>query len=66
MNVGQVAEVAPIRPGDDLLGGDPRLALDQRIEAPPQAAVDHQRLEHVARHVRAPDPALDPRPLAAP
>ena len=39
------------------LGGGPRLALDQRVEAAAQPAVEHQRLEHVARHVGAPEPA---------
>ena len=36
-----------------------RLALDQRIEAAAQPAIEHQRLEHVARDVRPPDPAHD-------
>ncbi len=39
------------------LGGGPRLAVDQRVEAAAQPAVDHQPFEHVARHVRAPEPA---------
>ena len=34
-----------------------RLALDERVEAPAQPAVEHQRLEHVARDVRAAEPA---------
>jgi hypothetical protein len=29
--------------------------------APSEAAIDHQRLDHVARHLRAADPALDAR-----
>ena len=37
-----------------------RLALHQRIEAPPQPALQHQPVEHVAGDVGAPDPAHDP------
>ena len=36
-----------------------RLVLDRGIEAPAQPAVDHQRLDHVARDVRAAEPARD-------
>ncbi len=38
-----------------LLGG----ALHGGIEAPPQPAVEHERLEHVGGHVRAPEAAQD-------
>ncbi len=41
------------------LGGGARLALDVRLEAPPQPAVEQHRLHDVARHVRAPDPPQD-------
>ena len=62
VNVVSVAEV-------DAAGvvrlGVARLALHQRVEAPPQPALDHQRVEHVARDVRAPDPPLHPRAPAA-
>ena len=47
----QVAQVAPRGVVADLLGRRARLALDERVEAAPQAAVEHQRLEHVARDV---------------
>ena len=60
-----VVSVAEVRRGRSAVGlGVARLALDQRVEAPPQPALDHQRLEHVAGDVRAPDPPLDPRPAA--
>ena len=53
----QVAQVAA-RPGPvrRRAGGGARLALHDRVEAAPQPAVEHQRLEHVARVVRPPEP----------
>ena len=42
-----------------LLGGGARGALDGGVEAAPQPAVEHQRLEHVARVVGAPEPPRD-------
>ena len=61
VKVGEVAQVAPrarvaVRRA---LGGVARLALDRGVEAPAQPAVEHQRLEHVARDVRAPEPPHD-------
>ena len=66
----QRAQIAPaagdrtdvVGPGGGRLA---RLVLDRRVERAPQPAVDHQRLDHVARHVGAPDPARDRRPSAA-
>ena len=43
------------------LGGRARLALDVRVEAAPQPAVEQHRLDHVAGDVRAADPAHDLR-----
>ena len=52
----QIAQVAAGGVVAHPLGGGTRLTLDLRVEAAPQAAVEHQRLEHVARDVRAADP----------
>ena len=41
------------------------LVLDRGIEPAPQASVDHQPLDHVARDVRAADPPDDRRPPPA-
>ena len=66
---GSIVNVTSSRKSDALAGlglgrRDPRLALDQRVEAPPQPALEHQRVEHVARDVGPPDPPLDPRAAA--
>ena len=42
-----------------LLGGVARGALDGGVEAAAQPAVEHQRLEHVARVVGPPEPPRD-------
>ena len=57
--VAQVAaRVGAVRLVRHRLGGG---ALDGRVEAPAQPAVEHQRLEHVARDVGAAEPAFDLR-----
>ena len=57
----QVAQVAAVAPGS---GPPRRRASAARSTAPgeaaPQAAVEHQRLDHVARDVGAPDPPRAP------
>ena len=58
-------EVAEVTAAGAVGLGHTRLALHQRIEAAPQPALEHQRVEHVARDVRAPDPPLHPCSPAA-
>ena len=66
VNVGSVAQVAARTSSTrGALRRVARLALDQRVEAAPQPAVEHQRLEHVARDVRAADPRAPPAAVAA-
>ena len=68
----QRTQVAPAGPVQRLAGRvKPRqvsdLVLDGRVEPAAQSAIDHQRLDHVARHVRATQTAGDRRtPGAAP
>ena len=61
---GQVAQVARPRPPAPRRRLA-RLALHERVEAAAQAAVEHQPLEHVARHVRAAEPRSTIRPCPA-
>ncbi len=44
------------------LGGVTGRAPDGRIEAAVETAVEHQRRDHVAGHVRTAEPAQHPRP----
>ena len=43
-----------------------RLVLDRGVERAPQPAIDHQRLDHVPRHVRPAEPPRDRGPAAGP
>ena len=70
---GQGAQVPPASLGHlarralaALLAGALRLALDLLGEGARQAAVEHQRLDRVARDLWAADHAHDPRPVIAP
>ena len=65
VKVGRAAQVAAraVVAVRRVLGGLARRPLDGGVEAPPQPAVEHQRLDHVARDVRPPEP---PHDLAVP
>src|SRR5258708_35036748 len=66
---GQITQIAPAAPDVHTLTGArcgaPGLALDRGVEPARVTAVDQQRVEHVARDIRTPQLAHDPRPALA-
>src|SRR6202022_3809529 len=52
------APVVAALPGTGM--GRPRLVLDRGIEAPAQAALHHQRLDHVTSHLGTPEHSYHP------
>ncbi len=63
----QVAQIAAprLRPARHVVARPLCLEVDRAVEAAAQAAVEHERLEDVARVVRSPELADDPRVAAA-